>query len=193
MARTKQFNVDQVLDAAVQIFWQQGYHATSASDLVTHLGVSRSSLYDTFGDKHSLYIKALHQYRKRIIGKQLYLIETAEDIRETIEALFGMVISQDSNAFGPKGCMIVNAATEMAGTDAEVAAVVKGSQWEVRKALEMALKKAQNQGQFGASKDPVAISYIIYNALTGLRVSLQVEQDPAALGLIIKGTLAQLD
>ncbi|MEP2936593.1 MAG: TetR family transcriptional regulator [Gilvibacter sp.] len=193
MARTKQFNVDSVLDAAVQLFWQQGYHATSARDLVNHLSVSRSSLYDTFGDKHSLYLQSLHQYRKRIIGKQLYLIETSEDIRETIEALFGMVISQDSDAFRPKGCMIVNAATELAGVDAEVAAIVKGSQWEVRKSLEMALKKAQNQGQFGASKDPIAISHLVYNALTGLRVSLQVAQDPAVLGLIIKGTLSHLD
>jgi TetR/AcrR family transcriptional repressor of nem operon len=193
MARTKQFNVDSVLDAAMRLFWQQGYHGTSASDLVSHLGVSRSSLYDTFGDKHSLYIRALHQYRKRVIGKQLYLIETSEDIRETIEALFGMVISQDIDAFRPKGCMMVTAATEMAGVDAQVAAIVKGSQWEVRKSLEMALKKAQNQGQFGASKDPIAISYIIYNALTGLRVSMQVEQEPATLGMVIQGTISHLD
>ncbi len=192
MARTKQFNVDTVLDAAVRLFWQQGYHATSANDLVNHLGVSRSSLYDTFGDKHSLYIKALHQYRKRVIGKQLYLIETSEDIRETIEALFAMTTNQDVDAFRPKGCMIVNAATEMAGVNAQVAAVVKGSQWEIRKSLEMALKKAQNQGQFGASKDPVAISHLIHNALTGLRVSLQVEQDATSLSMILKGALSHL-
>ena len=75
MARTKQFEVENVLDAAVGLFWKKGFHATSANDLVEHLGVSRSSLYDTFGDKRNLYIQALHQYRKRIIGKQLYLIE----------------------------------------------------------------------------------------------------------------------
>lgn len=193
MARTKQFNITKALDAAVDLFWLQGYHATSANDLVTHLGVSRSSLYDTFGDKYSLYIQALHQYRKRYIGKQLYLIETSEDIRETIEGLFATLMAQDIDQFRPKGCMIVNAATELAGTDPKVASIVKGTQWEVKKALQMALYKAREEGQLGASKNTEAIAATIYNAMTGMRVSLQVEQDPLDLEAVVKSCLSLLD
>ncbi|WP_278020710.1 TetR/AcrR family transcriptional regulator [Flavobacterium ginsengisoli] len=57
MARTKEFNEDQALDKAIEIFWHKGYNGTSAQDLVTHLGLSRSSLYDTFGDKRAIVYK----------------------------------------------------------------------------------------------------------------------------------------
>ncbi len=54
-----------VLDKAMNLFWQKGYNATSAQDLVNGLSISRSSLYDTFGDKHSLFVKALKQIPQR--------------------------------------------------------------------------------------------------------------------------------
>ena len=64
MARTKDFDEDEVLDKAMYLFWNQGYNGTSMQDLVDGLGISRSSLYDTFGDKHSLFIKTLENYKK---------------------------------------------------------------------------------------------------------------------------------
>ena len=193
MARSKQFDIETVLDAAVGLFWKQGYHATSANDLVETLGVSRSSLYDTFGDKRTLYIQALHQYRKRVIGKQLYLIETSVDLRETIEAIFNLFIDQDVDAFNPRGCMLVNAATEMAAVDADVAAIIKGNQWDLQKGWEMAIKKAQYQGEVGASRDPKAIAAVLYNAMIGFRVGLKTAQDKQTLNGIIQETLGILD
>ncbi|MEJ0106748.1 MAG: helix-turn-helix domain-containing protein [Bacteroidota bacterium] len=65
MARTKVFDEQMVLDKAMNLFWQKGYNATSAQDLVNGLSISRSSLYDTFGDKHSLFVKALKQIPQR--------------------------------------------------------------------------------------------------------------------------------
>lgn len=62
MARTKEFDEDAVLLKAVRLFWEQGYEKTSMTDLVNHMGVHKRSLYDTFGDKHSLYIKTLNRY-----------------------------------------------------------------------------------------------------------------------------------
>ena len=193
MARAKQFNIETVLDAAVGLFWKQGFHATSANDLVETLGVSRSSLYDTFGDKRTLYIQALHQYRKRIIGKQLYLIETSVDLRETIEAIFNLFMDQDLDAFNPRGCMLVNAATEMASVDADVAALIKGNQWDLQKGWEMAIKKAQYQGEVGASRNPASLAASIYNAMIGFRVALKTAQDKATLEGILFETLKMLD
>lgn len=193
MARTKQFDVENVLDAAVGLFWKKGYHATSANDLVAHLGVSRSSLYDTFGDKRNLYLKALHQYRKRIIGKQLYLIETSTDLKETLEAIFSMVIEQDVDDFHPRGCMLVNAATEMAAVDEDVAAIIRGNQWDLQKAWEMAIKKAQYQGVLNTETDAKAIAAAIYNALVGIRVALKTEQEQETLNGIVTQALKMLD
>ena len=64
MPRVKSFDEKEVLDKAIHLFWKQGYTATSIQDLVTHLGINRASLYDTFGDKEELFKKAFEQYRK---------------------------------------------------------------------------------------------------------------------------------
>lgn len=193
MARTKQFEVENVLDAAVGLFWKKGFHATSANDLVAHLGVSRSSLYDTFGDKRNLYLKSLHQYRKRVIGKQLYLIETSTDLKETLEAIFNLIIEQDFDDFHPRGCMLVNAATEMAAVDEDVAAIIKGNQWDLQKAWEMAIKKAQYQGTLNVDLPASALAAAIYNALIGIRVALKTDQEPETLNAIVAQTLRLLD
>ena len=193
MARTKQFEVENVLDAAVGLFWKKGFHATSANDLVEHLGVSRSSLYDTFGDKRNLYIQALHQYRKRIIGKQLYLIETSTDLKETIEAIFSLIIEQDIDDFHPRGCMLVNAATEMAAVDEDVAAIIRGNQWDLQKGWEMAIKKAQYQGALRTEINAKAVAAAIYNAMVGIRVALKTEQEQETLKGIVAQTVRLLD
>lgn len=193
MARTKQFEFEAVLDAAVSLFWKKGYHATSANDLVAHLGVSRSSLYDTFGDKRTLYLKALHQYRKKIIGRHLYLIEQAVDVKETLEAIFNLIIEQDIDDFHPRGCMLVNAATEMAATDEEVAAIVRGNQWDLQKAWEMALRKAQSRNELSKTVDPSSTAAAIYNAIIGMRVALKTEQKQITLDGIVHQTLRLLN
>ena len=64
MARTKDFDENEVLTKAMHLFWSKGYNATSMEDLVSGLGISRSSLYDTYTDKHTLFIKALENYQQ---------------------------------------------------------------------------------------------------------------------------------
>jgi len=81
MARLKEFNEEDALDKAVAIFWNKGYNGTSAQDLVTHLGLSRSSLYDTFGDKHSLFIKALQRYQKKSYDDVSSLLQKSTNIK----------------------------------------------------------------------------------------------------------------
>ncbi|WP_246772684.1 TetR/AcrR family transcriptional regulator [Paenibacillus polymyxa] len=62
MSRSKEFDETEVLDKAMQLFWEQGYEKTSMTDLVKHMGIHRRSLYDTFGDKHTLFLMALDRY-----------------------------------------------------------------------------------------------------------------------------------
>ena len=63
MPRKKQFGVDDVMHKAMVAFWDHGYQATSLQDLVECMGINRASLYDTFGDKYSLFIETLHSYK----------------------------------------------------------------------------------------------------------------------------------
>jgi TetR/AcrR family transcriptional regulator, transcriptional repressor for nem operon len=71
MARHKEFDRDEALRKAMEVFWSRGYEAASIEDLVKHMGINRQSLYDTFGHKHALYLKALDRYRE-VEGRRMF-------------------------------------------------------------------------------------------------------------------------
>jgi len=193
MARKKEFDEDQVLDKAVALFWEKGYGATSANDLVECLGLSRSSLYDTFGDKRSLFLKALQQYRKKVIGEMISYMNNATNIRDTLEALFEIIIEQDIEAENPKGCLMVNTAIEFAAYDREIEAIVNLNQRDVEQSLELALERAKHNGQLRASYNPNTLAKFFYNSIRGIRVAVKSKQDRSALDEIVKVSLSVLD
>ena len=82
MARYKEFEVNEVLDKAIQLFWEQGYQKTSMQELVENMGIHRRSIYDTFGDKHALFIKALKRYEAIQNKKMRILVEKQEPVKE---------------------------------------------------------------------------------------------------------------
>src|SRR3981081_3787453 len=75
MARHKEFDRDEALHKAMEVFWSRGYNAASIQDLVKHMRINRQSLYDTFGDKHALYLLALDRYREVEGRKIVELLE----------------------------------------------------------------------------------------------------------------------
>ncbi len=85
MARHKEFDQDEALQKAMEAFWARGYEATSMQDLVEHMGINRQSLYDTFGDKHSLFLKALDRYHEVETRKLLAFVVGAEWARLNLE------------------------------------------------------------------------------------------------------------
>jgi len=193
MARIKAFNKEEVLKKAVDLFWAQGYNATSANDLVNHLGLSRSSLYDTFGDKRQLFLLSLEQYHNKIIGQMISFIENSDDIRATLVSLFEFIIDQDIASKVPKGCFMVNSAIELSAFDPEIAVIVNANQRSVEHALEMALEKARQNGQLRASYNPDSLSKFFFNTISGIRVAIRSKQDPKALKEIVKVSLLVLE
>lgn len=90
--RTKQFVREEALDQAVELFWQQGYEATSIQNLVDKMGINRSSLYDTFGDKQQLFLVAMDRYIDRIVSERLAVFDTTGSGREAIRQFFADVV-----------------------------------------------------------------------------------------------------
>src|SRR5579862_8099263 len=107
MARTKDFDEDEVLLKAVNLFWLKGYNGTSMQDLVDGLGISRSSLYDTYGDKHSLFLKALDNYRE-LNTKRMYKIgREAASAKDAIRLVLEYSINELAKDKEHKGCFLV--------------------------------------------------------------------------------------
>jgi TetR/AcrR family transcriptional repressor of nem operon len=114
MPRTKQFDEDQVLEKAMNLFWQKGYHDTSIQDLVEHLGINRASMYHTFGDKQSLFIRALQRYRaKGLKWREGILKENEESPVQALRELFLATAGQLAKDRQCRGCFLVNSAAEL--------------------------------------------------------------------------------
>src|SRR6201995_145682 len=90
MARTKDFDEDEVLLKAMHLFWLKGYNGTSMQDLGDGLGISRSSMYDTFGDKHTLFLRSLENYRQGMTAKLQAVVNNAPDAKEAVRGLLNL-------------------------------------------------------------------------------------------------------
>src|SRR5476649_2280057 len=109
MARTKDFDENEVLCKAIDLFWHKGYNGTSMQDLVDGLGISRSSLYDTYTDKHTLFVKALESYQNSGACNIKEIINNSVSAKETIKQLLGIAIGDLLGDKQHRGCFMVNA------------------------------------------------------------------------------------
>ena len=174
MGRSKEFEEDIVLQKAMQVFWQQGYEKTSISDLVEHMGIHRKSLYDTFGDKHSLYLKVIDRYGEYSTAKLKSEIHKAETAYEAIQYIFDYIIEGNENKHC--GCLFVNAATEMGPWDQEVLKKTEEAFGQEEKFITEIIKKGQKDGEFSCRYDDETLGEILHNALLGLRVLVKNSQ-----------------
>lgn len=168
MGRSKEFEENEVLQKAMELFWQQGYEKTSMSDLVEHMGIHRKSIYDTFGDKHSLYLKVIERYGESSTAK--YKSETlkAKTSYQAIQYIFDYIIEGNENKH--YGCLFVNAATEFGPWDHEVLKKTEDAFSQAENSITEIIKQGQENGEFSRKYDNELLGVILHNALLGLRV-----------------------
>ncbi len=181
MARPKEFDPDDVLDRAVELFWRKGYEATSIQDLVEALGINRSSLYGTFGDKHALYLAAIDRYRADVVAARIAELEQAKSPRAAIRQLFLSIPSRAARRRERRGCLLCNAAVERAPVDAAVQAEVMGGLGQLGTALRRALLRARAAGEIAPATDPAALADYLLSSYVGLIVIAKAGRKPAQL------------
>ncbi len=192
MARTKVFDEDEVLNKAMDLFWEKGYNGTSAQDLVDQLGISRSSLYDTYGDKYQLFKEALLQYRKRLAGRMIEMIDQSTDAEKTMKDIFQYVVSSSLQKKLSKGCFMVNSAIELAPHNSEVANIINANNEDIENAFFRLIKKGQEAGQFSKDQTARALARFVFNSISGLRVASKSTTDKKLFDDVVKVTLAAL-
>ncbi|MDI3406312.1 TetR/AcrR family transcriptional regulator [Streptomyces cavernicola] len=180
MARTKEFDPDAALDAALELFWRRGYEATSMADLVAQLGIGRASLYATFGSKRELYLKAMDRYAQSRDPRLLADLSQPGPVLPAVRALvrrFAAEAADDQLRLA--GCLVTNTAAELAPHDPAAARRVEVSWDRVETPLHAALVRAQAQGELPEGRDPLALARMLLVLLQGLRVVGKASQDPA--------------
>ena len=174
MARPKVFDEQKILDKAMNLSWRKGYHATSAQDLVEELGISRSSLYDTFGFKHELFVKALMKYRKEWIDPVIESADHVTDPEAHIKNLFEFVKKETFDLNLTRGCFWENTAIEMAPADSEITAIAKSIMNDTENAFYKVIKKGQQQGVFTDKHTARSLATFVINSISGLRVNVKL-------------------
>ncbi|WP_179468464.1 TetR/AcrR family transcriptional regulator [Mycolicibacterium vinylchloridicum] len=193
MAGVRQFDTDRAVEKAMNLFWEQGYEATSMQDLTEALGVGRGSLYAAFGSKDGVYRAALAHYLDSMASAMLQTLDEGGDVRTTIRnALLGrlVVAAEDSVR---RGCMLVNAACERLPGDAQTRQTALEVTSANRDALERALAEAVARGEITPAFDPRSLAVFLVACLTGLLVSSKIDSDLASLTRSVDIAISTLD
>jgi len=190
MAGKKAFLPEQVLDKAMDLFWEQGYEGTSIEDLVQCMGLGRGSLYDTFGDKHALYLAALSKYLTKYQGQVAELQQQTGPLSEILEHFFQARIEDLLSDPARRGCFLVNATVEMAPHDPEVNQIVQSALQELEEGLYRLLIKAQVEGSLSWTDDPHQVAHFLVGTLISIRVLARGQQDRRVLQDVVKTALS---
>jgi TetR/AcrR family transcriptional regulator, transcriptional repressor for nem operon len=193
MARTKDFDETEVLAKAIKLFWQKGYNGTSMQDLVDNLGISRSSLYNTFGDKHQLYLKALQSYKQTEFAKRDQILNGSIPAKVAVRQLMDLTILEMIRDKQHKGCFIINSAVETAPHDKDTNAIICQIEQQLENAFYEVLKRGQSKGEISSKQNPRALARFLFNTIVGIRVTGKSSTDQAIFTDIINLTMSVLD
>ena len=156
MGRKKNFDEAEVLEEALNLFWEKGYQGTSVQDLVDRLGINRASLYDTWGDKHNLYLKTLEKYRQSTSSWLLEQIRSDQSPFDIIKTLLFNTVEESQSDEQKKGCFLVNAATELSNCDSKVQDITANNQKTIESVLNELIKEGTGErGNYFQAPQPI--------------------------------------
>jgi TetR/AcrR family transcriptional repressor of nem operon len=169
MARPKQFDVEEVMQEALDAFWEHGYVATSMQDLQEEMGLNRGSLYGTFGDKKKLFLAVLDKYyQQRVEDFQRILDEPSP--RQALRNLLDRVASECTGDEGTRGCLAAKAAMELAPHDKDVASWLRRFHRRNVAMLAAVIERGQQQGEISRKLDAESAARFVLNNIAGLRL-----------------------
>jgi len=176
MARSVEFNECEIIEKAMNVFWEKGYHGTSMQDLVDAMQINRSSLYNTIGDKHCLFIKCVTVYA------EAGLKETQDKVAKEKSALQALInIIRDKAAWvvdSEKGCLGIKTVFEIAPEDTEVRNVLTKNSKVYQELMTNLIQKAIDDGELDGSEDASLLAEYIMTTFTGWKQAFILNQDP---------------
>ena len=189
--RPRNFDPDLVLENAMQLFWSQGYEATSLQDLLIATGLSKSSLYESFGNKQSLFEAAFTRYFDNRAKHMHARLEQAESplgfVRECL-----LSVLEDARRNTPRGCMLVNVANEFSTADPAVQPLIKQATEHLHQVFERAFELAQARGELSDRQSPAALALYMHCAMSGLRIQTKSAIAEKDLLTVIELVMASL-
>lgn len=190
MARPREFDIDEALEGAMNVFWAKGYEGASLHDLLAAMGIARGSLYKAFKDKRSIYLAALDLYDRSVVQAAVDMLSdpAAGDGAARIRALLASARDAVARRNDRRGCLLCNAAIDQAPSDPEIQAKVMALIRRLERAIGTALGDAAGARRWPATRR-ARTALMLINAYMGLRVLAKSGYPPAALSAVIEATL----
>lgn len=192
MARPREFDEANVLELAVEQFWERGYEATSIRDLAHAMGLTTASVYNAFGDKRAVYRRALDFYIERSFGDRVGRFESKSPLL-AIKAFFDEIIERSLSDVKRKGCMLVNSALEVAPHDEEFQRVVAEVLVQVEGFFRRCVDRGQEDGTISNRQTASDLAGTLLSTLLGIRVLARTRPERKLLEGLIKPVLGLLE
>jgi len=192
MARPREFDLDQVLDTAMDVFWRKGYHATSMADLVEATGLHRGSLYAAFGSKAELYDRAVDRYMSAVALRRALADGRDKPVGKLLREVFDDIIESAVTDDTRRGCLMTNTAVELAAHQPQIADRVRSTVAELEDLLASRFELAQATGEIDRDQSPRALARFVLSTIQGLRVMAKMRPDRTALQDVASVALARV-
>ncbi|GEC78854.1 TetR/AcrR family transcriptional regulator [Flavobacterium aquatile] len=176
MARTVEFNECEIIDKAMNVFWEKGYQATSMQDLVDAMQINRSSIYNTIGDKHQLFMKCISSY---FDNAMLEIKEKVAKETSAKQALINIITDKASWIVDcEKGCLGIKTVFEIAPEDNEVRKLMSQNNEIFLQFLAEVVQKAIDDKELDGSEDAILMAEYIMTSFTGWKQSYILDRNP---------------
>lgn len=193
MARPREFDEAAVLDAATDRFWRDGYEATSVRDLAARMGITGTSLYNAFGDKRSLFRRALERYVERSMRARIARLEATLPPKAAVRAFVAEIAERSLDDRARRGCLLVNSALEIAPHDREIGAEIADRLREIESFFRRAVTAAQADGSVPHDRRPEDLARLLLGVTLGIRVLARSIPNRALIEGVARPALALLD
>ena len=192
VGRPKEFDREAALKKAMELFWIQGYEATGLRDLLDHMGIGRQSLYDTFGDKHGLFVATVKHYNQciteGIIAQLCAAGSPLQNVRNTLSGIASSVTDGKC-----RGCLLTNTLVEVAPHDSEVAEAAKSVLNRIENGFRRTLQQAVKEGELPKDANIRALARYFTSTVQGLVVMGKASISRAAAKDIVNVALSVLE
>jgi TetR/AcrR family transcriptional repressor of nem operon len=191
MARPREFDETTVLEAAMNCFWAQGFEQTTVRDLAERMGITGASLYNAFGDKRSLYRQAFVHYLAQTVRDRVARLEKLQPLA-AIRTFFDEIIERSVDDEQRRGCMLVNAALELAPYDPEIQQLVAEEMIFIAAFFHRCVAAGQKDSSIVSTRSAEELANLLLSVLLGIRVLARTRPQREVLEGAANGVLAML-
>ena len=189
MARPKEFDPERVLAKAMNVFWRLGYENTSLEAIMKETGIARQSLYDTFGHKRALYLKAMAHYRDQSIAQMQKMLNETPSVKDGFASLlYGL--AGETRKQHERGCLLLSANLQRDPKDAVVRDLLRDNQSRVEAIFLQALARAVKQEELSPKDDLTALARFFVVTIQGMRAMARLKSDKKSLQQVARLALA---